>query len=85
MKNSSLKMSYNLFFTLIVITILLSYCSSPTESKYDPPADHTISKDGAKHKSGLNSPMENCISCHGNDLKGGTSGVSCYECHGKKW
>lgn len=77
-----MKKLFVLFFTTLG---LFTYCSSPTESKYDPPADHTISKDGAKHKSGLNSPLENCISCHGTDLKGGTSGVSCYECHGVKW
>ena len=65
--------------------MLIAYCSSPTESKYDAPSDHTVSKDGANHKPGLNSPLENCVSCHGNDLRGGTSGVSCYECHGKKW
>ena len=82
MRKSASNIFYYLFITII---ILFSYCSSPTESKYDPPSDHTISKDGAKHKSGLNAPMENCITCHGSDLKGGTSGVSCYECHGKKW
>ena len=85
MRKSDSNISYYLFITMITIIILFSYCSSPTESKYDPPSDHTISKDGAKHKSGLNTPMENCITCHGSDLKGGTSGVSCYECHGKKW
>ena len=51
--------------TLFTVSIILTYCSSPTESKYDPPSDHIISKDGAKHKSGLNSPLENCVSCHG--------------------
>jgi len=85
MRKSASNVSYYLFISMITIIILFSYCSSPTESKYDPPSDHTISKDGAKHKSGLNSPMENCITCHGSDLKCGTSGVSCYECHGKKW
>ena len=70
---------------IIIISTFLMLCSSSTESKYDPPSDHTISKDGAKHKSKLNSPLENCITCHGADLSGGDSGVSCYECHGKKW
>jgi len=85
--NSKRKISYlvKLFVIFFITMVLFTFCSSPTESKYDPPADHNISKDGAKHKSGLNSPLENCISCHGNDLKGGTSGVSCFECHGEKW
>ena len=85
MKTLIFKNTYKIFFILFIILLLASYCSSPTESKYDPPSDHTLSKDGARHKPGLNSPLENCISCHGSDLKGGTSGVSCYECHGKKW
>lgn len=70
---------------LVLFSALLITCSSPSESKYDPPADHTRSKDGAMHKPGLSDPIENCISCHGSDLRGGESGVSCYECHGKKW
>lgn len=72
-------------FILVFLTV--TFCSSPNsnKSKYNPPADHTISKDGAKHKPGLNDPLKNCTSCHGNDLKGGTASVSCYECHGKKW
>ena len=71
----------------LIFLLLLFACSSPSESesKYDPPADHTISKDGAKHKSGLKTPLSNCIDCHGSDLRGGETGVSCYECHGKKW
>lgn len=70
---------------LILAAILFMACSSPNESKYDPPADHTLSKDGAKHKPGLEAPIANCVSCHGSDLRGGESGVSCYECHGNKW
>ena len=50
-----------------------------------PPADHTLSKDGFMHKSGLEQPLVNCVSCHGSDLTGGTTGVSCFECHGTKW
>jgi hypothetical protein len=70
---------------ITIISIFLMNCSSPTDSKYDSPSDHTISKNGAKHKNGLNSPLDNCISCHGSDLLGGDTGVSCYECHSKKW
>ncbi len=69
----------------ILFSVFLIACSSPNESKYDPPEDHTLSKDGAKHKPGLKDPLENCVSCHGSDLRGGETGVSCYECHSKKW
>ncbi len=85
MKYLIIKNQYKVFYIFLAISVLVSFCSLPTESKYDPPSDHTISKDGAKHKSGIKSTLENCISCHGSDLKGGTSGVSCYESHRKKW
>ena len=52
---------------------------------HNPPADHTVSKDGFMHKSGLQQPLVNCVGCHGSDLKGGTVGVSCFECHSTKW
>ena len=73
-----------LFVFLIVVVI--SSCEKTNDiPKYSPPSDHTISKDGTMHKSGLDQPLNNCASCHGSDLEGGTTGVSCYECHGKKW
>ncbi len=72
-------------FIILIFFILFLACSSSTDSNYDPPADHTISKDGIKHKSGLTNPTENCVSCHGADLQGSDTAPSCYECHGKKW
>ena len=71
---------------MFLLVVLFSSCEENNDMpKYSPPSDHTISKDGALHKSGLDQPQTNCVSCHGEDLKGGTSGVSCYECHNKKW
>jgi hypothetical protein len=71
---------------LFLMLFLIIACEKTNDQpKYNPPADHTISKDGFLHKSGLNQPLTNCVSCHGSDLKGGTTGVSCYECHSKKW
>lgn len=71
---------------LLLLVVLISACAKNSDfPKYSPPADHTISKSGAIHKSGLNQPLTNCVSCHGSDLRGGTSGVSCYECHNKQW
>ena len=71
---------------LLLFVVLMSSCEKTNDiPKYSPPADHTISKDGSMHKSGLNQPLTNCVSCHGTDLKGGTVGVSCYECHSKQW
>jgi DnaJ-class molecular chaperone len=81
MKNhTSLKVSM-----LFVLILLFAGCEKTNDSKYNPPADHTISQDGFMHKSGLTQPLVNCVSCHGSDLKGGTTGVSCFECHGTQW
>ena len=74
------KMSMMLFMLALIIG-----CEKENDSKHNPPADHTISKEGYMHKSGLEQPLVNCVSCHGADLKGGTAGVSCFECHGTKW
>lgn len=78
------KISLLLLTTIITLSLLLA-CESNVESDYNPPDDHTLSKDGYMHKSGLNNASENCIECHGDDLRGGSAVVSCYECHGKKW
>ena len=70
----------------LVLHLAIFSCSGEDNySRYDPPSDHTESKDGAMHKSGLQQPIINCVDCHGDNLEGGTSTVSCYECHGKKW
>lgn len=69
----------------IMLLFLFAACESPNDSNYDPPTSHTLNKDGFMHKPGLDSPLTNCSDCHGSDLRGGSTGVSCYECHGKKW
>lgn len=62
-------------------------CTSSTEptNNSNTPTGHTVNKNGIMHKTGLNSPTTNCVECHGTDLRGGSVGVSCYSCHGKKW
>ena len=65
--------------------VLFIACEKSNIKKYNPPADHTISEDGYMHMTGLSQPLVNCVSCHGSDLKGGTTGVSCFECHNQKW
>ena len=75
-----------LFILPIFLFVLTVSCSDDDEyPQYDPPADHTISQEGVMHKPGLNDPLSNCITCHGADLGGGTSQVSCFECHGEEW
>jgi len=70
---------------MLLMLALIIGCEKTNDSKHNPPSDHTISNDGFMHKSGLGQPLVNCVSCHGSDLKGGTVGVSCFECHGIKW
>jgi cytochrome c553 len=70
---------------IFIMLALVTGCEKSNDSNHNPPADHTISKDGYMHKSGLEQPLVNCVSCHGSDLKGGSVGVSCFECHGAKW
>jgi mono/diheme cytochrome c family protein len=70
---------------ILFLALMLIACEKSNVKKYNPPADHTISQDGYMHKNGLSQPLVNCVSCHGSDLKGGTTGVSCFECHGTKW
>ena len=77
--------AWKLSLIMLVFFLSVSCEREDGNSDYNPPSDHTISKDGFMHGSGLNQPLDNCVNCHGSDLKGGTSGVSCYECHGKEW
>lgn len=47
---------------------------------------HTVVLNGTGHADGYCQPLQNCIACHGTDLKGGKNGEpSCFKCHGDKW
>ena len=67
------------------------FCHEKLWTETDPsegssvPADHTINKNGFMHKDGLATPMANCITCHGSDLKGAGTAPSCFSCHGEIW
>lgn len=75
------------YFRLIIAAMLvLAWVGCGVEgsnSSYDPPASHTINRDGFMHASGSD-PESECAACHGADLAGDT-GPSCTECHGVKW
>lgn len=75
----------SLFFLMLLLLSVMAYSCEEEYPQYNPPSDHTISKEGVMHKSGLSDPITNCAACHGVDLTGGTSQVSCYECHGAEW
>jgi len=84
MEGRLLIMKSTIIIPLLLAAVFLTSCSSP-ESGRNAPASHTINKGGFFHKPGLDNPEENCVSCHGDDLSGGTAGVSCFSCHGKFW
>lgn len=77
---------HNLMIIPLTLVVLLASCNlfSP-DAGGDAPEGHTVNKSGSYHKTGLNNPQANCVQCHGTDLRGGTSGVSCFKCHGQKW
>lgn len=84
MNNMKNHISVKVSMILLMLALFVG-CEKTNAPQYNPPADHTISQDGYMHKSGLDQPLVNCVSCHGSDLNGGTTGVSCFECHGTKW
>ncbi len=67
----------------LALALLAVRCGSA--SRYDPPPSHTVDNSGAMHLPGLRSPQTTCVSCHGDDLRGGVVGVSCFACHGRRW
>ena len=77
-------------FCLAVATMVVLNCSgngdpSPVSNRL-PPEDHTVSQGGRLHAPGLDNPQENCASCNGQDLQGGSNQEpSCFQCHGDVW
>ncbi len=73
-------------FTLLLIFIsIFSSCTEISEPQMHP-TDWLISESSESHMAKIaESGIESCQSCHGepvlNDFYGGSSGVSCYECH----
>ena len=81
-----MKVHTSAMMTILFLALMFfTACEKPNVKKYNPPADHTIREDGYMHMTGLAQPLVNCVACHGSDLKGGTTGVSCFECHNQKW
>lgn len=73
------------YIIVFLFALLAIYGCAHYKHSEKTPSDHTEKKHGIMHKTGFNNPVTNCITCHGDDLKGGISGKSCYSCHGKEW
>lgn len=71
---------------LTVAALAFAGCDDDPTIPDDAPAGHTVNQDGVAHMPGLSQPADNCASCHGADLRGGSEGQpSCFSCHGRKW
>lgn len=47
---------------------------------------HTVNLGGVLHAPNYCNPVQNCVGCHGADLRGGKNGEpSCYSCHADLW
>ena len=69
----------------LLAVAFIAGCSSPARPS-EVPSSHTVRKGSAWHAPGLHTPLVNCVTCHGADLRGGDNGEpSCYSCHGAKW
>lgn len=67
---------------LLVSFSFLSGCSSPnSQSPFDPNTGHAANWLPAAHMNAARTDLASCNQCHGEDLSGGISGVSCTLCH----
>jgi hypothetical protein len=76
--------SVRLFFTFyLMLAASMSGCSDPNaQSRFNPETGkHSANWLPAAHREAAASGIHSCSSCHGTDLKGGISGVSCTACH----
>jgi len=72
--------------TLFAAGAISFSCGSDSTAPADAPEGHTVVRGGVAHAPGLTNPTQNCTSCHGANLAGGSAGQpSCFSCHGQKW
>ena len=70
----------------MLLGALLVACGDDGPTGVAAPEGHTVRRDGVPHAPGLNDPVNQCVTCHGNDLRGGDDGEpSCFSCHGQVW
>lgn len=73
---------------LIFLVLLIGFSGCDSEesrgpwSTYHPPVWMTIQAEGSHGDEVLTLGLQECLKCHGDDLTGGISEVSCFECHG---
>jgi hypothetical protein len=78
-----------LFFA--VVSFLQNGCTSPVEdglpgSESDTSTYHSAGwQNNPLHGAEYQTNPQNCRACHGEDLEGGTSGISCGDCHHSGW
>jgi len=79
------------FLICPIIVFLLNGCTNSLEdglpgSDSDDITYHSTGwKDNPQHRNDFFTNPQNCKACHGEDLTGGSSGVSCSSCHHSGW
>jgi hypothetical protein len=74
-----------------VIIFLANGCTDPIEDGLSGSASNNITyhsagwEDNPQHGIDYSTNPQNCKACHGEDLEGGSSGVSCGDCHHSGW
>ena len=70
----------------LALALAVGGCGDDPTIPDDAPPGHEVVLDGVVHASGFRSPLAECTSCHGEDLRGGGDGEpSCFSCHGRVW
>ncbi len=70
-----------------IVVFLLNGCTAPVEDglpgdESDPSYYHSTGwRDDPQHGGDYSTNPQNCKACHGDDLEGGSSGISCVDCH----
>lgn len=82
------------FILFPIIVFLLNGCTDSVEDGLPGKVENTTTnsayhpsgwKDNPQHGIDYSTNPQNCKACHGNDLQGGSSGVSCGGCHHSGW
>lgn len=84
-------MNFRIIVAVISILIMIQACSKLQKELPEPTSPNIVHSAGwidtssanfhGKYLKNINWKKENCIQCHASDFSGGTSNVSCYNCH----
>jgi hypothetical protein len=79
-----IKLKVTISILSAVVMIIFCSCSQeviPTPSVTHPPDWNDVNSTVFHGNKVMAAGLESCTQCHGTDYQGGSSGISCYECH----